>query len=246
MALKALFPQMLHRHITNLGMRELSTSCRLLQDKNPRDPWTNKGPIPLPDETKWKGMHFDPDIRPGCEDWHEPVDIPFSGEETFDWPNYSKRIHAPDGTFRPGYVCHMRTKIKYSNDKLWYIACLVRGMTVDEALKQLKFCPLKGARVVEEVIQEAREMAVKEHHFEYATNMWVAESFSDNFDNIKGLKRHKGGRISMMKYRYISYFVRLEEGIPPKHYYKESDPKTTKQWLEHYLQDHRKKYIHKW
>ena len=79
MALKAVFPQMLHRHITNLGMRELSTSCRLLQDKNPRDPWTNKGPIPLPDETKWKGMHFDPDIRPGCEDWHEPVDIPFSG-----------------------------------------------------------------------------------------------------------------------------------------------------------------------
>ena len=119
-------------------------------------------------------------------------------------------------------------------------------MTVDEALKQLKFCPLKGARVVEEVIEEAREMAVKEHHFEYATNMWVAESFSENFDNIKGMKRGKGGRMMQMKYRYISYFVRLEEGIPPKHYYKESDPKTTKQWLEHYLQDHRKKYIHKW
>ena len=95
-------------------------------------------------------------------------------------------------------------------------------------------------------MEEAREMAVKEHHFEYATNMWVAESFSENFDNIKGLKRGKGGRMMQMKYRYISYFVRLEEGIPPKHYYKESDPKTTKQWLEHYLQDHRKKYIHKW
>ena len=25
-------------------------------------------------------MHFDPDIRPGCEDWHEPVDVPFSGK----------------------------------------------------------------------------------------------------------------------------------------------------------------------
>ena len=50
---------------------------------------------------------------------------------------------------------------------------LFSGLTIDEALKQLKFFPQKGCRVVEEVLEEAREMAVKEHHFEYATNMYI-------------------------------------------------------------------------
>ena len=26
-----------------------------------------------------KFLHYDQDTRPGCEDWHDPVDIPFSG-----------------------------------------------------------------------------------------------------------------------------------------------------------------------
>ena len=118
------------------------------------------------------------------------------------------------------------------------------GMTVDEALKQLKFIPQKGARVVEEVIQEAQEMAVKEHHFEYATNMWVSESFTDNFDKITGMRRHKGGRCYTMSYRFCSYFLTLEEGVPPKDYYDKNV--TTKQWLERYVKDHRSKFIHKW
>ena len=86
-------------------------------------------------------------------------------------------------------------------------------MTVDEALKQLKFIPQKGARVVEEVIQEAQEMAVKEHHFEYATNMWVSESFTDNFDKITGMRRHKGGRCYTMSYRFCSYFLTSSKSL---------------------------------
>ena len=63
-----------------MNILELTTSCRLLQNKNPRDPWTNQGPIPLPDNEKMdKFLHYDQDTRPGCEDWHDPVDIPFSG-----------------------------------------------------------------------------------------------------------------------------------------------------------------------
>ena len=60
---------------------ELSTSCRLLQNRNPKDPWTDQSPIPLPDQTKLhKFVHYDQDTRAGCESWHEPVDVPFSGE----------------------------------------------------------------------------------------------------------------------------------------------------------------------
>lgn len=46
---------------------------------------------------------------------------------------------------RPAYICHMRACNKYSLKKMWYIASLVRGMTVDEAIDQLKFVNLKGA-----------------------------------------------------------------------------------------------------
>ena len=168
-----------------------------------------------------------------------------SGKETFEWPTFNDRVHAPDGSFRPAYVCHMRTKIKYCNDKMWWIASFIRGMTVDEALKELSFCNKKGARVIEEVLAEAREMALKEHHFEFPTNMWVAESFSENFDNVKSLKRQGKGRTGMMTHWYISYFIRLEEGIPPKHYYDHKAPKSSKEWLEKYVKDHRSKFIHK-
>lgn len=74
------------------------------------------------------------------------------------------------------YVCHMRTNIKYSPDKMWYIASFVRGMSVDEALKQLSFVLKKGAVDVKEVIQEAIEMAQKSHNVEYKSNLWIGKS----------------------------------------------------------------------
>lgn len=58
---------------------------------------------------------------------------------------------------------------------MWYIACLVRGMSVDEAIRQLKFVPLKGAKDVRETIEEAKELAVKEHNVEFGSNLWVGE-----------------------------------------------------------------------
>ncbi len=225
---------------------ELSVSCSLSQKfyaKNPKDSWSDHKAIAIPavDRTEFVNT----EKMPGAGEHFEPQTQPFSGQETFEWPCYNDRVYVPDGTFRPAFVCHMRTKIKYSNDKMFYIASFIRGMTIDEALKQLKFLPLKGARAVEEVLKEAQEMAVREHHFEYPTNMWVAESFSENFDNVRGFRRHGRGKIAVIKYRYISYFCRLEEGEPPADYYGNA-PLSNHQWLEKYIQDHRSKFIHSW
>lgn len=71
------------------------------------------------------------------------------------------------------YVCHQKTNNKYSPDKLWYIASFVRGMTVDEALKQLSFINKKGAKFVKEAILEAQERAVSQHHVEFKSNLWI-------------------------------------------------------------------------
>lgn len=74
------------------------------------------------------------------------------------------------------YVCHMRSNIKYSPDKMWYIAAFVRGMSVDEALKQLNFVLKKGATDVRETILEAQQMAIEKHNVEYRSNLWIGKS----------------------------------------------------------------------
>lgn len=58
---------------------------------------------------------------------------------------------------------------------MWYIATFVRGMSVDEAIKQLSFVLKKGASPVKEAILEAQELAVKRHNVEFKTNLWVGK-----------------------------------------------------------------------
>jgi large subunit ribosomal protein L22 len=58
---------------------------------------------------------------------------------------------------------------------MWYIASMVRGMTVDEAVKQLSFVSKKGAVAVKETILEAQQMAVEQHNVEFKSNLWVGK-----------------------------------------------------------------------
>lgn len=85
------------------------------------------------------------------------------------------------------YVCHVKENIKYSYKKMWYIACLIRGMTIDEALRQLNFINKKGAVAVKDTLLEAQDLALKEHNVEFKSNLWVSESFVGKGLVIKGL-----------------------------------------------------------
>lgn len=58
---------------------------------------------------------------------------------------------------------------------MWYVACFVRGMSVDEALKQLPLVGRKGATIVRDTILEAQQLAVEKHHVEYKTNLWIGK-----------------------------------------------------------------------
>ncbi|KAJ8949681.1 hypothetical protein NQ314_008142 [Rhamnusium bicolor] len=142
---------------------------------------------------------------------------------------------SPDEEPRPAFVCHQRANIKYSPWKMWYIASFIRGMTVDEAIKQLKFVLKKGAKDVRETIEEAKELAVKEHNVEFPSNMWVGPV-------IKGIRRHARSRFGVVEYFHCHYFVRLEEGKPPKHYYMPT-PKQPHEQLEDWLKSMRKRKI---
>uniref|UniRef100_A0A673FQ06 Large ribosomal subunit protein uL22m n=1 Tax=Sinocyclocheilus rhinocerous TaxID=307959 RepID=A0A673FQ06_9TELE len=56
---------------------------------------------------------------------------------------------------------------------MWYLAKLIRGMTIDQALTQLEFNDKKGAKIIKEVILEAQDMAVRNLNVEYKSNLYI-------------------------------------------------------------------------
>lgn len=124
---------------------------------------------------------------------------------------------------------------------MWYIASLVRGMSVDEALRQLNFVLKKGGEDVKEVILEAQKRAVQQHNVEYKSNLWVAESFVGKGKVFKGVRRHARARTGRVEYKHCHYFVRLEEGTPPQDYYNRSV--TPEQQLAKWFEQMRKRKI---
>lgn len=137
---------------------------------------------------------------------------------------------------RPADVCHARMNIKYSKDKLWYTAGMIRGMTIDEAMKQLSFSPHKGAHIVLEVLKEAQQIAVEDHNVEFKSNLWIEESFVNTAKRVKAMAASKQVTLS-----YCHYYVRLSEGKPPKHYF--VPEKTGYQKMEEYIKNQRARRI---
>jgi len=159
--------------------------------------------------------------------------------------NYNKKMYPIQGTDeerRPAFVCHQKCNIRYTPKKMLYVAWLVRGMSVDEAIKQLSFVAKKGAAIVKETILEAQKLAVEKHNVEFKSNLWVAESFCTKAFVFKGGRRHAKMRIGEVRYTFCHYFVRLEEGKPPKDYYK-LNYKTSEQALLDYKQQLRQRNI---
>lgn len=56
-----------------------------------------------------------------------------------------------------------------------YLSSFIRGMTIDEAIKQLSFILKRGAGDIKQCLLEAQEMAVKDHNVEFKSNLWVGE-----------------------------------------------------------------------
>lgn len=97
-------------------------------------------------------------------------------KDHWQWPKHNRILFPPqtkDEPRRNAFVHHMRSFIHYDPVKLWYPAYLIRGMTIDEAIKQLSFHKSKGADYIKETLIEAQELAVKEHNVEYKSNLWV-------------------------------------------------------------------------
>lgn len=143
---------------------------------------------------------------------------------------------------------------------MWYLASFIRGMSVDEALKQLSFNLKKASADIKQTILEAQEMAVRDHNVEFKSNMWIcklfeelksefmlklfilAESFCGKGRVIKGVRRHARARLGRVEYKYVHYFVTLEEGEPPEHFYL-PHPLSPEQQLEKWTEEMRNRKV---
>ncbi|XP_029304092.1 large ribosomal subunit protein uL22m isoform X1 [Cottoperca gobio] len=138
--------------------------------------------------------------------------------ETKKWERQNLKVYPPqqpDDLRRPAEIYHSRRQIKYSKDKMWYLAKLIRGMSIDQAIAQLEFNDKKGAKIMKEVLEEAQDMAVKNHNVEYKSNLYIAESNSSKGKYLKRIRFHGRGRFGVMDIVNCHYFVKLVEGPPP-------------------------------
>ncbi|MGH0137795.1 UNVERIFIED_CONTAM: hypothetical protein FKN15_028970 [Acipenser sinensis] len=121
---------------------------------------------------------------------------------------------------------------------MWYLAKMIRGMTIEQAIAQLEFNDKKGAAIIKEVLLEAQEMAVKSHNVEYKSNLYIAESFSGKGQYLKRIRIHGRGMFGIMDKVYCHYFVKLVEGVPPT-----EEPRTGFDQAKEYVQQLRNRTI---
>ncbi|OAF66046.1 39S ribosomal protein L22, mitochondrial [Intoshia linei] len=116
--------------------------------------------------------------RMGYMVWTEDYKFKLPGHSSDDkfWKKYNTIVYPPTEKGhieRPAEYCHSSINIKYSPKKMFYPAALIRGMSIEEAVKQLKFQKNKGATLISNILLEAQGIAVKDHYFEYKSLMWI-------------------------------------------------------------------------
>ncbi|XP_008331570.1 large ribosomal subunit protein uL22m isoform X1 [Cynoglossus semilaevis] len=157
------------------------------------------------------------------------------------WERKNRQVFPPqrnEEEHRPAEIYHSRRQIKYSKDKMWYLAKMIRGLSIDEAVAQLEFNDKKGAKIMKEVLLEAQEMAVKHHNVEFKSNLYVAESCSGKGRYLKRIRYHGRGMYGIMDKVYCHYFVKLVEGAPPR-----AEEKTSLDAAKDYVQNLRNRTI---
>ncbi|XP_063852578.1 large ribosomal subunit protein uL22m-like isoform X2 [Scylla paramamosain] len=181
---------------------------------------------------------------PSGRPFHTTESLKKNGKMRWEYLNNKMYRPTPIGeTERPAFVAHVKKNLKYSPDKMWYIACLVRGLKIDDAINQLKFVSQKGAQFAIDTLEEARQMAIRDHYVEYPSNLWVSESFVGRGLVYRGYRRHARRRFGKVEYKHCHYFVTLEEGDPPQQYYTYQAKLTPEEMLQEYLKELRKRNV---
>ncbi|KAK1343498.1 hypothetical protein QTO34_016278 [Cnephaeus nilssonii] len=136
-------------------------------------------------------------------------------------------------------IYHCRRQIKYSKDKMWYLAKLIRGMSIDQALAQLEFMMKWGREKGVEVWLKKKDCQTKSFPIILFFLPCLAASTSGRGQYLKRIRYHGRGRFGIMEKVYCHYFVKLVEGPPPP----PEPPKTAVTHAKEYIQQLRNRTI---
>lgn len=155
---------------------------------------------------------------------HNPAEHQARFPKPSRWPRYNELIQKPqvdpNEERRPATYHHYRENIKSSPKKMWFVAKFLRGLNVDEAIKQCSFMPNKPAQIAADVLKEAQDKAVREHDFEYKSKMWIEDCKIGKGLVIKGVRKHARMRYGTINYFYCHMMIKLTEGEPPVDFYR--------------------------
>ena len=101
-------------------------------------------------------------------------------------------------------------KIRHSEWKANLVCQMVAGLTLDDALLQLAFCPKKFAPYVDELLRSVARKADRLDGLQ-TSQLEVAECFATKGKSIKKIKYHGKGGFGRMEHRHTHFRVVLRE-----------------------------------
>lgn len=134
------------------------------------------------------------------------------------WSDNNKILYPPSESnelMRPAEIYHGRAFVRHSPKKMSYVSKIIINMNIDEAIAQLGVLDYKASKIIVEVLEEAQELAVKEHNVEFKSNLHVASSFVRPAGSRKIIRWHSMGLGHMNQSKFTHFYLLLREGQSP-------------------------------
>lgn len=109
-------------------------------------------------------------------------------------------------------IYHCERGLRCSPIKMNLVAAQIRGLPVDEAIKQMTFSPKRAATLVKKAIEAAQVIAEEKYGIQDKTHLWIAESYVGKGRYIKKIRIHGRGRFGIQEKKFCHYFLVLKEG----------------------------------
>ncbi|KAG7347284.1 50S ribosomal protein L22 [Nitzschia inconspicua] len=122
--------------------------------------------------------------------------------------------------------------IRQSPWKLNRVCQLAAGLTLEEALTQLRFCPIKNADLVAKVLKRTSNLADIRDGIQMS-QLEVAECFATKSVMLRRIKPMGRGRHGIMHHKFSHIRVVLREIDFPLKIYQQKSMNQKKKWLMH-------------
>ncbi|XP_062591353.1 large ribosomal subunit protein uL22m-like [Saccostrea cucullata] len=198
--------------------------------------------------TSWVSVinhfHSSPFVKASYNPEDSPYAFMYQSQSESKFKEYNKIVYPPQDPTeppRPVEYFHETRDLRYSPKKMWKFTAMIRGLSIDDAIKKVSFLPNRGAQILKECLLEGQKIAVKAHGIEYPSNMWIEHAYCNRGKILKGMRlAYKFP--AQIKTRYCHVYIIFREGSPPEVYYP-PDEMTGYEKMEDYIKKQRERRI---